>query len=153
MKFQSKLKLFHQRKRMSKCGLPNGGHVAQGGCSTHDQGQGHSSQPATMPNRPISQIPQCTSPISHNASFCNRNVHMCAHFCYKMVHCGISLIHCGICEMGLFTDSIPNTQQGQTVDGTSHQRKNFCTHPSSSNGNIQDFYNRCKFVPQILWLK
>ena len=76
MKFQSKLKLFHQRKRMSKCGLPNGGHVAQGGCSTHDQGQGHSSQPATMPNRPISQIPQCTSPISHNASFCNRNVHI-----------------------------------------------------------------------------
>ena len=40
-------------------------------------------------NRPISQIPQCTSPISHNASFCNRNVHTCAHFCYKMVHCGI----------------------------------------------------------------
>ena len=40
-------------------------------------------------NRPVAQIPQCTSPISHNASFCNRNVHMCAHFCVKMVHCGI----------------------------------------------------------------
>ena len=25
---------------------------------------------------PISQIPQCASPISHNASFCNRNVHI-----------------------------------------------------------------------------
>ena len=36
-----------------------------------------------------SQIPQCTSPISHNAPFCNRNVHMCAHFCYKMMHYGI----------------------------------------------------------------
>ena len=34
-------------------------------------------------------IPQCTSPISHNASFWNRNVHMCAHFCYKIMHCGI----------------------------------------------------------------
>ena len=40
-------------------------------------------------NRPVSQIPQCTSPISHNAPFCNRNVHICAHFCYKMVHCVI----------------------------------------------------------------
>ena len=38
---------------------------------------------------PNSQIPQCISPISHNALFCNRNVHMCAHFCHKMVHCGI----------------------------------------------------------------
>ena len=41
-------------------------------------------------NRPVTQIPQCTSPLSHNASFCNKNVHMCAHFCYKMVHCGYS---------------------------------------------------------------
>ena len=40
-------------------------------------------------NRPISLIPHCTSPTSHNALFCNRNVHMCAHFCYKLVHCGI----------------------------------------------------------------
>ena len=32
---------------------------------------------------------KCTSPISHNAPFCNRNVHICAYFCYKMVHCGI----------------------------------------------------------------
>ena len=41
-------------------------------------------------NRPISQIPQCITQISHNnAPFCKRNVHMCAHFCYKMLHCGI----------------------------------------------------------------
>ena len=38
--------------------------------------------------RPVAQIPQCTSPLSHNAPFCHRNVHMCAHFCYKMVHRG-----------------------------------------------------------------
>ena len=40
-------------------------------------------------NRSVAQIPQCTSLMSHNAPFCNRNVHMCAHFCYKMVHCRI----------------------------------------------------------------
>ena len=39
--------------------------------------------------RPVTQIPQCPSPTSHNAQFCNRKVHMCIHFCYKMVHCGI----------------------------------------------------------------
>ena len=40
--------------------------------------------------RPVAQIPpQCTSPISHTAPFCNINMHMCAHFCYKMVHYGI----------------------------------------------------------------
>ena len=39
---------------------------------------------------PISQISTCTSPISNNAPFCNRNVHICAHFCYKMVQCGTS---------------------------------------------------------------
>ena len=52
-------------------------------------------------NRPVAQIPQCTSPISHNAPLCNRNVHTCAHFCYRVVHCGIFLMHCGICEMEL----------------------------------------------------
>ena len=40
-------------------------------------------------NKLVAKIQQCTNPISHNASFCNRNVHICAHFCYKMVHCGI----------------------------------------------------------------
>ena len=38
---------------------------------------------------PNSRIPHCTSTISHNVPFCNRNVHICAHFCYKMVHCAI----------------------------------------------------------------
>ena len=37
-----------------------------------------------MSNWPVAQITQCTSPISQNAPFCNRNVHMCAHFCYEM---------------------------------------------------------------------
>ena len=40
-------------------------------------------------NRPISQISQCTSPMSHNAPFCNTNMHTCAHFCYKFLHYGI----------------------------------------------------------------
>ena len=39
-------------------------------------------------NTPVSQLPQCTSPIPHNATFSTKNVHMCAHFSYKMVHCG-----------------------------------------------------------------
>ena len=64
-------------------------------------------------NRSDAQIPQCTSFMSHNAPFCNRNVHTCAHFCYKTVHCGMwgesyqmlpcsvdVLMHCGICGMG-----------------------------------------------------
>ena len=55
-----------------------------------------------LSNRPVTQIPQCTSLLFHNAPFCNRNVHVCAHFCYKMVHCRICMMHCGICEMGLF---------------------------------------------------
>ena len=38
---------------------------------------------------PIEHIPQCTSPISHNAPFCNRNPHIGANFCYNVVHCGI----------------------------------------------------------------
>ena len=42
------------------------------------------------------QIPQCTSPISHNAPYCSRNVHMCAHFCYSMVHCAIFVL----CSVG-----------------------------------------------------
>ena len=40
---------------------------------------------------PVARIPQCTSLVSHNAPFCNRNVHVGAHFCYKMVHCGTSV--------------------------------------------------------------
>ena len=54
-------------------------------------------------------IPQCTSPISHNVPFCNRNVLKCAHFYYKLVHCGISVK----CIMGFvrliysFEDEVP----------------------------------------------
>ena len=33
-------------------------------------------------NRSVAQIPQCTSPISHNAPFLT-DMHMCANFCYK----------------------------------------------------------------------
>ena len=40
-------------------------------------------------NRSISQMPQCTSLISHNASL------------YKVVHCSICLMYCGICEVDL----------------------------------------------------
>ena len=45
-------------------------------------------QTTTNHNWPVAHITQCTSPVSHNAPFCNRNVHMGAPFCYKMVHCG-----------------------------------------------------------------
>ena len=49
---------------------------------------------------PVSQIPQCTSSISHSVPFCNRNVRACTHFCYKMVYRRIIVkMHCGICEM------------------------------------------------------
>ena len=48
-------------------------------------------------NIPATQISQCTSSLSHNAPFYNRNVHMFQNgavweFC---------LVHCGIHEMGL----------------------------------------------------
>ena len=58
-------------------------------------------------NRPVVQIPQWTSPVSHSAPFCNRNVHMWAHFCCKMVHCGIfvwcivELVRWVYCRWGL----------------------------------------------------
>ena len=40
-------------------------------------------------NKQNSQIPHCTSPISHDAPVPYPTMHMCAHFCYKMVHCEI----------------------------------------------------------------
>ena len=50
-------------------------------------------------NRTVAQIPQCASPISHNAPSCNRNV------CIFLLQRGELLIffrvHCGICEIGL----------------------------------------------------
>ena len=36
--------------------------------------------------RAISQIPQCTSHLSHNTPFCNENMNLCAHFCHKTIH-------------------------------------------------------------------
>ena len=38
---------------------------------------------------PFYHRPVALKPVSHNASFCNRNVNMCPYFSYKMVHCGI----------------------------------------------------------------
>ena len=40
-------------------------------------------------HRFVAQIPECTSPISHNTPFCIRNVHVCGHFCYKILQCRI----------------------------------------------------------------
>ena len=51
--------------------------------------------PIIFCNRPVSQIPQCTSPISYNAPFCNRNVHISViKWCimrYLSMHCTIDL--------------------------------------------------------------
>ena len=50
----------------------------------------------------VAQIPQCNSPISHNAPSCNRNVHVSAHFCNKNgTLWDICLMHCGIYEISL----------------------------------------------------
>ena len=61
-------------------------------------------------NRPVAQIPQYTSIISHNAPFCNRNMHICAHFCYKMMHCGIcTYVHISVtkwCIVGYDTGAL-----------------------------------------------
>ena len=51
--------------------------------------------------RPVAQIPQCTSPISHNAPFYSRNVHMCAHSVPNGTLWDICLMHCGICTRSL----------------------------------------------------
>ena len=48
-------------------------------------------------------IEQCTSPVSHNAPFWNRNWSMCAHFFLQNgALWDICLMHCGVCEMVLF---------------------------------------------------
>ena len=41
-------------------------------------------------NRPVKQIPQRTSLVSHNASFVTEMC-TCAHFCYKMMHLGLQI--------------------------------------------------------------
>ena len=55
-------------------------------------------KPRLCLKRPISQIPQCSSPISHNASFCNRNVHISVT---KWCIMGYGTDACGICARGL----------------------------------------------------
>ena len=70
-------------------------------------------------NGPNSQIPQCTSPLSHNASFCNRNVHKCAHFCYKMVHCTIR----DLCIVGYLQQAYFKYQQFESTSTKPNQTK------------------------------
>ena len=75
---------------------PHKGPVMRKACPYHDA--------TKEANRPVSEIPQYTSPISHNAPLCNRNVHMCAHIYHKMVHYGIyvwcivGLVRCVYCH-------------------------------------------------------
>ena len=52
-------------------------------------------------SRNVVQIPQSTSPMSHNAVFCNKNVHMCAYLLWNTTSGNVCLTHCGICEIGL----------------------------------------------------
>ena len=54
--------------------------------------------------RHIAQIPQCTSPISHNAPFCNRNVG--PFLLHNDVLWDICLMLCGICVLGLLQVSL-----------------------------------------------
>ena len=49
---------------------------------------------------PAAQIPQCNSPISHNAPFCNRNVHVCTFLLQNGALWDIHLMHHGICKIG-----------------------------------------------------
>ena len=54
---------------------------------------------ASWINRPNSQIPQCTCPISHNEPF---RIEICT-FLFWLMHCGVhcGTVHCEICEIGL----------------------------------------------------
>ena len=61
----------------------------------------------------VAQILQCTSPISHNAPFCNRNVHMCTFLLQNGALWDICLMHCKSCEMGLLTYLVANHLNGQ----------------------------------------
>ena len=51
----------------------------------------------TKTYRPIIKIPQSTSPISHNATFCDRNV--CTFLLQNGALWDICMMHCWICEM------------------------------------------------------
>ena len=56
-------------------------------------------------NRPISQIPECTCSISHNASIQNRNVHL---YVMNGALWDMELMHSGICELGHLEGIISN---------------------------------------------
>ena len=57
-------------------------------------------------NRPVSYIPQCTSPISHTAAFRNWNVQISS---INGVLWDMSQVHCRTCEKGLLPlHSIPH---------------------------------------------
>ena len=58
-------------------------------------------------NRPVAQIPQCTSLISHNAPFCNRNLHVCAFLLQNGALWDMCLMHFVVCVMGLLEKYIP----------------------------------------------
>ena len=113
-------------------------------------------------NRPVAQIPQCTSSITHNAQFCNRNMHI--HVCTFLLQNGASwdicLMHCGICEIGLLrmTCSSMNTlrykQNGQHFAGY--------THTPNENNSISilialkfvlkgSIYNKSALVQVMAW--
>ena len=57
-------------------------------------------------NRTFVQISKYTGPISHNASFCDRNVHMCAQFCYRIAHCVIFV--CCIVGLVRYVSNVAN---------------------------------------------
>ena len=99
--------------------------------------------PVPYPTMHQSHIPQCTSPISHNVPFCNRNVHMCAHFCYKMVHCGIFVW----CIVGFarwdYWNPIASTPFIHHFDGLMQKRCN-------SSASAMELHLFC-IKPSILW--
>ena len=51
-------------------------------------------------------IPQCTSPISHNAPLCNKCAHVLTFLLQTAAMWDICLMHYGICELGLLDPKI-----------------------------------------------
>ena len=94
-------------------------------------------------DRPIAQIPQCTSPIYHDASFCKQK---CAHVCTFLLQNGASLdicvIHCGICEMSPFHS--PSTSGVASLEpGKFHHR------PICGSGGVGNTPHRIYSFPGI----
>ena len=54
----------------------------------------------------VSQIPQCTRTISHNAPVCNRRARLCTFRLRNGALWDIYLMHCGIREIGLLLHRI-----------------------------------------------